>query len=474
MSTLFRHGPESDPARKRLAVIAQNLRDLCSRDSIVATAAGERLAELAPATDELLVLLNDRDQYIRAGAAQRLRHAAADEGPLVVEALRAIVHVSSDRVVEPALGSLGYLRATAALDDIRSFLEDRNPRVIHAAVYALGRLGFPDEGRHLVRFLAANEYHLVVTTLNSIVQLRYTAAVPAIMDRLSECLGTVRRTRQHFDLPRKLISALVTLKANESVPLLVRIAQEEIGVRSLAVQALIDLKVPEAAPPLLPLLSRLVDSQHEERLCTGLLHLMYSLDYRFALSEIRRFLHHRLPPVRNAAVKIISHWHDRESVERIRAMCHQDASAFVRPVAVAALGRLIGAEALPDFQALSADSNTLVRETVARAVGRLRPLPPEGRTLLEELRQDPAAGRIASNALAYHDSLGGEPVSIPLPLPVPVGPLPPELQNQATAARSFLLEWRRHLTTRPGAGALLGAIETLLEAVGQPPQARAA
>jgi HEAT repeat protein len=468
MQTSFRSEP--DPNRKRLAVIAQNLRDLCSRDSIVATSAEERLADLAPTIAELLTLLEDRDQYVRAGAAHRVRFATGDEIPIVVESLRAIVHVSSDRVVESALGSLGYLRATSTLADIRSFLEDRNPRVIHAAVYALGRLGFAEEGRNIVRFLTAEEHHLVVTTLNSLVQLRYLPAVGAILERLVHCQGCLRRSRQHFDLPRKLINSLVQLKAVEAVPTLVQIAQEEIGIRGLAVQALIDLKVPEAAPPLLPLLARLVDSPHEEKLCIGLLSLMSAVNYRFALPTIRQFLGHRQPTVRNAAIKIVSNWQDLDSADQLRAMCHQDASAFVRPVAVAGLGILLGPAALPDLEVLADDCNALVRETVARAVGRWRPLPPAGRALLERLRNDPSSGRQAVNALAYHDGLEGEPVSLPLPsVPAPES-LPAELIDQAASARAFLAVWHRHADDQ----AVSAAIETLLAVLSPSTQARAA
>src|SRR5262245_31121678 len=227
----LRAGPDNDPIRKRLAVIAQNLRDLSSRDAIVVAAANQRLGELTPTTAELLELLDDRDQYIRAGAAHRLRHAEGDEVAEVVESLRAAIHVSPDRVVESALGSLGYLRATAAVDDIRAFLAEPNARVVHAAIYALGRLGLPEEGQHLVRFVAAPEYHLAVATLTALVQLRYLPAIPALLDRLEKCLGAVRRSRQQFELPRKLIHALVTLRARAAVPVLVQIAQQEVGIR---------------------------------------------------------------------------------------------------------------------------------------------------------------------------------------------------------------------------------------------------
>src|SRR5262249_49844524 len=168
-----------------------------------------------------------------------------------------------------------------------------------------GRIGPPEEGRHLVRFLGAPEHHLQVTALSALTQLGYAPAVPAILERLRACQGEARRGRPDFELPRRLIRALVSLRALEAVPLLIRIAQDEVGVRGVAVQALIDLKAECAAPALLPLLRALFDSPCEERLCTSLLYLMTAVDYRFAQVEVRRFLHHRVPAGRCSALKAV-------------------------------------------------------------------------------------------------------------------------------------------------------------------------
>src|SRR5262245_58785955 len=80
-------GSELDSFKKRLAVIAQNLRDLMSRDPVVSANAAERLKELAPTAGELLQVVNDRDQLVRAGAARLLRKVTAEEdAPIVTEA----------------------------------------------------------------------------------------------------------------------------------------------------------------------------------------------------------------------------------------------------------------------------------------------------------------------------------------------------------------------------------------------------
>ena len=184
--------------------------------------------------------------------------------------------------------------------------------------------------------------------------------------------------------------------------LLVRIAQDEIGLRGMAVQALIDLRAEEAAPALLPLLNRLRDSAHEEKLCCSLLFLMTAVDYRFAMPDVRAFLGHRLAGVRCAALKAVARWQDGEAVETVRQMAREDGSAFVRPAAVTALADLLGAEALPDLETLAADANSLVRGAVAEALAGMPALPPRGASCSFALAADSAApvARIASEALA--------------------------------------------------------------------------
>ena len=71
-------GPEPrrdrDTPARRILLIAQNLRELSSRDVSVASAAAGRLDELVPTTGELSVLLNDHNPFIRSGAAWWLRN----------------------------------------------------------------------------------------------------------------------------------------------------------------------------------------------------------------------------------------------------------------------------------------------------------------------------------------------------------------------------------------------------------------
>jgi HEAT repeat protein len=433
-------------APRRLPQLALELANLASRDEATSSAAATRLTSLCPTADELSALLNERNPFVRSGAAKWMRHI----GPLpaaAADALRTAIYDQNPFVVQAALGTTGVLRLEEARKDARSCLEDTNPCIVHAAIFALGRLGPAEEGAHLTHFLQHPEQHVQVAAIAALAGLNYPAAVQPMLELLESACGMRGTQRPQLQLASKLISALGAMGAANAAPLLIRVAREEVGLRGLAVQALIDLKAEEAAPALVPLLEQLRDSSHEERLCCRLLYLMTSSNYRFAMPAVRGFLGHRQPGVRCAALKAVAGWADRDALADVRRVAFEDPSAFVRPVAVAALAELLGREALPLLERLSSDGNALVRGAVATALSELGE---EGRHLLSRLMADEAqaVSRAAQEALAR----------LPMPaLPdVPVGPaqVPASLRPQADAARAFLKRWLVEGASGPLASAL--------------------
>jgi HEAT repeat protein len=433
---------------RRILLVAQNLRELSSRDEGVAAAAAGRLDELAPTTGELTVLMTDHNPYIRSGAAWWLRNQSAELPSDTINALRASIYDPNAHVIQAALGTVGVLRLEAARADVLACLDDPNPAVVHGAIFALGRLGPTEMGSQVVRFLQSKEAHLEIAAVQAVTNLRYRPAIPLLTARLEACCGLVRRSRSQFELPRRLLHALVALEARDAVPLLIRIAQDEIGLRGMAVQALIDLRAEQAGPALLPLLKRLHSSAQEEKLCSSLLYLMTALDYRFAQADVRTFLDHRLAGVRCAALKALARWQDLEAVPRVRNMAQEDPSAFVRPVAVVALADLVGEQALDDLAEMASDANTLVRAAVAEALGKRGPLPAAAQAVLARLAADDAApvARTAQEALARQPQT---PEAAPPP-PVTNSQLPPGLLEQAPAARAFLARWQAELPLPQG------------------------
>lgn len=428
---------------RRMSHLARVLRELASRDD-ADRQVSDQVTQLAPTTGELVTLAGDRNPYVRSGAVWWLRNHQGDVPALVVNALRAAIHDPNAHVVQAALGTAGVLRLAAARDDARASLTDSNPGVIHSAIFALGRIGPTEEGAHLVRFLGSKEQHLEIAAVTALANLRYRPAVSALISRLERCRGVVRRARSQFEVPRRYVAALVAMRATEVVPLLIDIARDEIGLRGIAVHALIELRASEAGPALLPLLDRLVSSTHEEKLTCSLLHLMTAIDYRFALPTVRALLGHRLAGVRCAALRATSRWNDQEAVATVRTMIREDVSAFVRPVAVSTLGDLVGADALPDLEELVGDANSLVRAAVAEVLGKLQPLPGRGRDLAVRLSADDASPvvRLAREIL---ERVPGEVPCIPVvKCPVPEQ-VPVELHDQVPAARAFLARWRAGL-----------------------------
>jgi HEAT repeat protein len=335
-------------------------------------------------------------------------------------------------------------------------LEDSNPCVIHAAIFALGKLGPSDEGALLLRFLDSEEQHLQVAAVTALAQLDYKPAGPLLLRRLEAVCQLLGKHRSQLNLATRFLNALVTLEYREAIPTLVRIARDEVGLRGLAVQALIELRAAEAAPALVPLLQQLHDSCHEEKLCCRLLYMMTAVDYRFAMPTVRSFLAHRQPGIRCAALKAVSAWNDREAIDDVRAIAAHDVSAFVRPVGVTALADLAGIEALADLERFSTDANALVRSAKAEALGKLVSQTSEARAILSRMIGDEAlaVARVAQEALlkAPEES----PVATPC---TERSPLPACLREQAPAARAYLQRWR---SERPPE-AIAAALDTLLE-----------
>jgi HEAT repeat protein len=154
-------------------------------------------------------------------------------------------------------------------------------------------------------------------------------------------------------------------------------------------------------------------------------------------------------------------------------MAHEDASAFVRPVAVAALTDLQGEQALPDLGVLASDANTLVRGAVAEALGKRGALPQEGQAILARLAVDAAApvAKMAQEALARQPET---PAALALPA-LAHSLLPLALLDQAAAARAFLARWQAELPAQDSAerARVEQALATLLGVLASSPHSTA-
>ncbi len=423
-----------DPQAKRLLHIAQNLKDLASRNASLRDAARQRLSEWPPTTDDLIPLLDDPDTLVRRGAASWLRDVGKAAGDAATDALLGALDDRSDLVVEAAIGSLGILRATAAGEQLIDLLSDRNPRIVHAAIFALGRIGPTEVGTHLVPFLRSPTDHLCFVALAAVRELGYGPAAPTILEQLKRNAGRELRSGPALDRPTKYIQTLAALNAREAVPLLTRLAQETVGLRGKAIRALTALRADAAAPELTDFLARLIAGPPEPRLCFELLGLMRAVTHRPALPVIRRCLQYPDRGVRQLALRIVTDWRDEESVRQVREMCYQDESAFIRPEAVASLVTLAGREAIADLMALAQDANALVRRAVMQGLGAIPDLPLDAAAVLDRLRRAVAGGEaIPSHPVPPTGHLDGAGQDESF--------MSPDLQGQVEAMKAFRCRW---------------------------------
>ncbi len=430
-----------DDARQleRQREIKKCLIELHSNNPHHRSGAARRLGELRAGAEALLEALNDPNGFVRSASAEALGHAVSEPLPEVVEALLSAIDDSNDYVCAAAINSLGLLRSREVTDQLLPCLEDRNPLVVQATILALARIAPPGIEESLVPFLESDQYVVHLAATRAVGLLEYAPAGDSIRARLE---GLIKDpNRQDLKLARLYIDTLVRLETRAAIPLLIEIARSEVGLRSAAVEALIELNAEEAAPILAPLLS-----DPSNKLRRYLVELMIRSNFRAALPFIRPMLKDPTITVRETALAAIGRWQDRASADTVRAMCHHDPNPFIRPQAINVLVDLIGDEAIPDLITLTSDVNVHVQRTAAYHLARARSLPPEGRAALARLAQNPELGESIQAALNAQPLIPEVPVEPVLALPT----IPPSIQDH----REFLLErlqaWQADLSTSSG------------------------
>ena len=199
---------------------------------------------------------------------------------------------------------------------------------------------------------------------------------------------------QDLKLPKLYIEVLARLDMKEAIPLLVEIAEKEVGLRGVAVEALVEMNAEEAASILSPLLS-----DPSNRLRRNLIEMMMQANYEAALPLVRPLLRDSAITVRETALAAVSKWGDLVSIDDVRNIAYNDPNPFVRPQAVITLTRLLGQDALPDLVELAEDLNLHVRRSVAQCLAEVDFLTPESRQALLHLAEDPDTTEFAHEAL---------------------------------------------------------------------------
>jgi HEAT repeat protein len=432
---------------EREAEIAQKKIALTSRNPRLRVEAAKRLGELHSGAGELIDALNDSNSMVRAAVAQALGNAAVDVGPELyqgaINSLMASIDDANDFVCSAAIQSLGKLKVEESREQITACLDDPNPHVVEAAILALARLGPPEVAGRLVGFLESENDWLQAAAVRAVGMLEYAPAGPHLVAILQKGLGKLPEERLDF-LLSQAIQSIARLRVLEAVPILVQVARQEVGLRTKAAQALIELDAAEAAPLLIDMLA---DPGNSLRFT--LLKMMVKARYLPALPVIRSLLDDPNTQIRQAALEAVLVFRDAVSVKRIRQICFLDSNPFLRVRAVNSLVILVGNDALRDLRKLAGDSNTYIRQAVAQNLGLLEPLPAEaGHILVSLVNSDPSplVVETARDVLArFPDRSFEQDVQNPDVISGVAALVPTELASSSSALIDALEVWQNSL-----------------------------
>jgi len=432
--------PEREQVRQ--AEIEDCLRRAKSRDTRARSAAIQRLGELGADASPLLDALSDTESHVREAAARGLGNATIGARLTeVIDQLLAAIDDPNDYVVTGALSSLGQLHALSARDEIIACLDDDNAHVVYTAMIALARLGLTDEdGPRLRSFLDSEDTLIREAAVRGLGILGYRPASDTILQQAQQALALEFPPGIKIKVMRDYINTLARLQVQAAVPWLSSVALNEVGLRSIAIKAMLELDATTALPTLITLLSA---PDHSVR--AKLMQLIKQAGQPSMAAAIRPLLRDHAQDIRSAALELLTDWQDQAAVAYIRQISYFDQNSTLRPQAVASLVSLLGADALPDLLALSHDSNTLIRQAVAVGLGHINPLPPEAVQILQNLLTDAYVAEQARHSLAAWQQNGA---MIAPSLASPSADqtlLPDEILAQAQDLSKLLLRWQTHL-----------------------------
>jgi HEAT repeat protein len=416
--------------------IERCLRLIQSRNPRDRSYAAKRLGELKARPDVLMSLMEDPNGFVRSASAEALGRSVELPAPEVVSHLLAAIDDPNNYVCAAAVNSLGLLQAEKAVEQVEACLNDPQSIVVQAAVLAMARIA-PDRIKdRLVEYLHSDEYLIHLAATRACGWLSYVDCGGYILESLKKFIET--NDQQDLKLPKLYIEVLARLNIKEAIPTLVEIAEREVGLRGVAVEALIEMGAEEAAAILSPLLS-----DPSNRLRRNLIEMMIRADYETAMPLVRPLLRDNAITVRETALAAVSKWGDLVSVEDVRNIAYNDPNPFVRPQAVITLTRLLGQDALPDLVALSDDLNLHVRRAVAQCLAEVEYLTPEGKAALITLANDEDTAEFVREALDVHDLSAIQPVSVPES--VSRAPLPKSLTEESESLLDILETWQEAL-----------------------------
>ena len=412
------------------------LRLVQSRNPRDRSYAAKRLGELKARPDVLMSMMEDPNGFVRSASAEALGRSVTLPAPEVVSHLLAAIDDPNNYVCAAAVNSLGLLEAEQAVEQVDACLSDSHPIVVQAAILAMARIDPVRITDHLEELIRSDEYLIHLAATRACGWMMVESCGPFILEMLQNFMAS--DDKQDLKLPKLYIEVLSRLNMKEAIPTLVEIAEKEVGLRGVAVEALVEMSAEEAAVILSPLLS-----DPSNRLRRNLIEMMIKADYKAALPLVRPLLRDNAITVRETALAAVSKWKDLVSVEDVRNIAFSDPNPFVRPQAVLTLTRLLGQDALQDLEELADDLNVHVRRAVAQCLAEMEYLTPEAKQALLRLAADEDTVEFVRDALAAHD------LSAISPMPEPKRgvsvPVPDTLNGDKNTLLGLLETWQENL-----------------------------
>jgi HEAT repeat protein len=207
-------------------------REINTNEKNKTTEAGQILARFGDKViNKLLnIVRNSNDSKERI----RIIHIIEDMGHAAIPAIKASINISDPwyylRNMAYILGRIG--NETSA-DILRTLLLHKDKRVCNEALKSIGQTGGNKRGPLLLFFLPHAEDELRVNVIEMLGKIRYTEAVPNLLDMLKN-KSLIAKKDEQLSLQEKICNALGTIGSSEAIKTLSEIAESKsfLGIRS--------------------------------------------------------------------------------------------------------------------------------------------------------------------------------------------------------------------------------------------------
>ncbi len=418
--------------------IAECIANSESPDPRKRSAAIRRLCQMGQGIPQIIAAMSDLNSFVRTEAAASIGFILKEATPEVEELLLECMEDANGFVRSAAILSVGNLKVTAALPLVRQALEDENKHVVSRAIKALGRMGDQEMLEPLRAFLEDPNIYLVGAAVEALGLLEDRSSAGKIME-IFDRMATYPQ-KNSIEVSKACLAALSRINDDQAVPFLVRVATTQVGMRTVAIDALSAMNVEPYIQDLLPLL---LDSGESVR--THMVSLIVDKKILAALPMVHEMFKSFNANVRQSGVLAVYWLKDESGRSLLYEVCLADKTPHLRALAVEKYIQLFGASGIEDLLCLASDPNPEVRRRLVEGIWNSQIVTPSGLAAVQKMALDEIP-EVADMAKLILEAFP-QPNTAPVPVQM-CGPdclFPARLASQAPALHSLLVEWRKEL-----------------------------